>query len=281
MIKKILPPIIAALFLMVSFASAQQRNETGLDTLSAYREFVSLGKWYLNTPLSLKVHFRTSSTPSVREGDKMESDIQLYYGKHDFYMNAGDLEQIINDSLTVLVNNEAKMIKVFSNTNALEKSMEKIIPSFLPDSSLQKLASQYNVEIIGLENGLKKMVVSSKAIVSGTAFNREAITIVYHLDSYQPVSYVRTTRSLIPVDPTIYVQMQSDSTYQGRLVESKTKSGELFFVMKEKITDCRFDHVDHATGLPSALLQQRIDRSQTGEFVGAKGFEEYQVSINF
>lgn len=53
-------------FLLLAAATASAQKQPQQDSLSAYREFVSLGKWYLNTPLQLKVHFVTQTTPAVR-----------------------------------------------------------------------------------------------------------------------------------------------------------------------------------------------------------------------
>lgn len=211
----------------------------------------------------------------------MGSDVLLYYGQHDFYMQAGEMEQIVNDSLTVLVNNEARIIKVYANTSTLAKGMKRIIPELVHDSSLQLLSQKYSIVIE--ENGKdeKTMTVQSRSKISGTDFCRESIVITYQSISHLPVSYFRTERSLVPVDSAIYGQMAGDPLYAGRLVSAKTKSSELFFVMKEKTTKCSFTEVSHKEQTPPALQQQRIVKTESGEYVPAKGFEEYLVSKEF
>lgn len=280
--KILISQCIAVLLLITTIASAQKQSKQSIDSLTAYREFISLGKWYLNTPLNIKVHYINKTTPFVRETDNMENDILLYYGKDAFYMNTGGMEQIVNDSLTVLVNNEAKMIKLFSNPNALKNSMERIIPTFVPDSSLQKLASQYSIIIHEEGKDIKKMTLESRSIVSGTSLNKESISIVYNASSYQPVNYTRATRNLIPVDSAVFVQMEADPDYSGRTVRSKTSRGvDLFFVLKEKTTECRFLQVSYQVKLAPVLPQDRVVKGLDGEYSPAKGFEEYLVSKEF
>lgn len=278
----LVPALITVLLLSATTtASAQKRKKQEADTLSSYREFVSLGKWYLNTPLQIKVHLISRTIPLVRQEDNMEADMLLYYGRNNFYIQAGDLEQIVNDSLTVLINNEAKIMKIFSNTHTLGKTMEQIIPSFVPDSSLQKLSLRYSIEIQDEGKDIKKMTVQSRQRISGTAFSKETITITYRADSLQPLNYYRSQRSLIPVDSTVYNEMTGNPLYTGRLVTSKAAKGDLFFVMKEKTTECRFNEVIRQEALPTALQRHRIDRTESGEYIPAKGFEGYLVSTAY
>lgn len=272
-------PGLIVLLLPATAAAAQKQPQQ--DSLSAYREFVSLGKWYLNMPLQFRVHLVNHTTPLVREQDNMESDILLYYGQHDFYMQAGALEQIVNDSLTVLINSEAKVIRLFPNANTLSKGMERLIPGLVPDASLQQLSQKYSIAIE--ENGKdeKTMTVQSRSRISGTAFCRESIAITYQSLSQQPVSYFRTERSLVPVDSSIYTQMAGDPLYAGRLVSVETKNGKLFFVMKEKTMQCSFKEVSHKEQTPPVVQQQRVVRTENGTYMPAKGFEAYIVSKEF
>lgn len=271
----------AVLLLVAATATAQRKKSRDSDTLSAYREFVSLGKWYLNTPLQLKIHFVTQTRPAVGPQDHTETDMLLYYGQRDFYLQAGELEQIVNDSLTVLVNSEAKMIQLFSNKNVLSKTMERIIPGLVPDDSLQELRRQYAITIEQQGKDLKQMVVQSRDTIYGTDVCKERVVITYQSDSYQPVNYFRTQRSLVAIDSTVYMQMTGNPAHWEKMISASTTKGELFFVMIEKITECRFTEVSHTLQPPPALLQQRIVRTETGDYIPAKGFEDYLVSKEF
>lgn len=275
--KILISKLITGLLLISAITLAQQQSQP-VDSLQPYREFVSLGKWYLNMPLQIKAHFANSTTPLVRAQDNMEADILLYYGKNVFYMQTGEMEQIVNDSLTILVNKEAKMIKLFYNQNPLAKTMEHIIPAFVPDSSLQKLSLQYIIEIKQKEKEIKEMIVQSRIKISGTDFNKESISITYQSASHQPLNYTRLKRTLLPIDSAVYVQMEADPIYAGRMVKTKTAKGNLFFVMKEKKTECQFGLISHQERIPPALQQQRVVRMENGEYMPAKGFEAYLVS---
>lgn len=275
--KILLLKLTTILLLIAATASAQRHKRRDVDSLSVYREFVSLGKWYLKMPLQIKLHFISKTTPSARQQDNEEADMLLYYGKDDFYLQANHMEQIVNDSFTVLVNNEAKIIKLYANTRTLEEYMENIVPAYVPDSSLQQLSRRYSIQVQEGEKGLKQMLVQSRANVSGTSFPKESITISYEPGSQQPVDYFTAKRSLVLVDSAIYRQMEADPLYAGRLVTSKATNGDLFFVMKEKTTTCRFVEVSHQKQSPPALQEDRIMKNENGEYMPAKGFEAYLV----
>lgn len=272
---------LVIVFLIVAITASAQKQQTA-DNLSLYREFVSLGKWYLNTPLQMKVQIVHKSTPSVQ--DSTQATMLLYYSKHDFYLQAGEIEQIVNDSLTVLVNNDAKVIKVFSNSQSLEKNMQKSIPAFVSDSSLEKLAALYTIETEDKEKNRKEIIMQSRALVSGTSFSKEAIAITYLPGSQQPVVYLQYKRNLVPIDSASYTQMNSDPLYAGRLVKTKTSKkdgGNLFFVIKERITECRFIEATHDIWLPPVVQQNRVVKNENGAYVAVNGFEDYQVTKEF
>lgn len=195
-------------------------------------------------------------------------------------MKAGELEQVANDSVTVVVNSKAKMIKLFSNTNTLSKSMERIIPGVVPDASLQQLSRKY--AITTEDNGKDRtMTVQSRDKIPGTDLAREMIAVTYQPGTCQPFNYTQVKRSLLPVDSAAYAQMETDPAYAGRIIKTGTIKGELFFVMKERTTGCRFVEISHSSQAPPVLQQQRVVKTGTGEYIPAKGFEEYLVSKEF
>lgn len=272
-------PFVIAFFTMATITMAQTGIEKKEDDLLAFKEFVSLGNWYLHSPLQVQIHFVNLTTPSVAAEDNSDVNMLLYYGQHDFYMNAGGLEQIVNDSLTILINNEARMIRLFPNVNTVRKTLESTVSMFLPDSSLEKLAKKYAIMILEPAKGLKEMTVQSKDKISGTDFNKESIKVTYQSESHQPVSYVTTRRSLVPVDLTMYKQFEKDPGYAGRLLKFKTKNEtDIFLVVKEKVMQCSFAQVNYDMQSSPVVQGDRIVRMSDGEYKPAKKFEAYLLS---
>lgn len=277
--RTIIIQLITILLLITATANAQRRKERA-DTLAVYREFASLGRWYLQQPLQMNVHFGYRCTPAYAGNDSVDTDMQLYYGGNDFYMQAEGMEQIANDSVVVMVNNETKMINLFPNDGQAFKKFHETMALFVPDSSLQKLAQQYAANMNDEGQGARQIILQSRNSLTGTGHLKEIISITYDAATHQPLAYRHTTRSLVPVDSLVYSRLAENSTYSGRLINTKVNHHNLFLVVKEKITDCRFTNISHGQQGPPAREHDRVLRGKDGEYLAAKGFENYLVTTN-
>lgn len=262
----------SAVFLFGAITATAQQ-----DNLTVYREFARLGQRYLTAPLQMKVHFTYKVSPATSVQDSAETDMELHYNNHDFYMLAEGMEQIANDSLIVMVNHEAKMIRVYSNEGLMLRKLQSAMAMFVPDSSLQKLAQMYSANIQDESPGIKRVTLQSRDKISGTDLIKESISVTYDAATYQPLIYHQAKFNLIPVDSTMYNQVKNDSTYTRRLLSTKTNAGNLFFVVKEKATRCRFINISHQQQAPPAREQDRVLRLPNGEYKPANGFDEYMV----
>lgn len=275
---RVLIQLIIVFLHLTFFATAQQKKRQKRESKAIFREFVQLGRWYLDVPLQMNVHFIHKSIPVTTKQDNAETDLVLYYGRNDFYMQAEGMEQIANDTLVVLVNSEAKMIQLFTNNGQLMQSLKKMVSAFQPDSSLETFIERYSSKMEDQKNGAKRITLQSKDKISGTDLHKETVSITYHAGTYQPLAYDRSKLTLLPVDSRVYMQLQKDTTYNGRLVKSRTVSGDLFFIVKEQITQCRFTNIDYDRQTPPAREQDRVVKAPNGEYQPAKGFEDYIVS---
>lgn len=277
--RTIIIQLITILLLISTTASAQRRKEQA-DTLAVYRELAAIGRWYMQQPLQMNVHFGYRCTPAYGGNDSVETDMQLYYGENDFYMQAEGMEQIANDSVVVMVNNETRMINLFPNNGQSFIKFQEAMALFTPDSSLQKLAQLYTAGISDVEQGAKQIILQSRNKVSGTDHLKEIVSITYDAATRQPLAYHHITRSLVPVDSLVYSLLAENSAYSGRLINAKVKDQNLFLVVKERITDCRFTNISHDRQQPPAREHDRVLRAANGEYQAAKGFENYLVTTN-
>lgn len=266
---------------LVTLTVDAQRKKERTDTLAVYREFAALGRWYMQQPLQMNVHFGYKSTPAIAGHDSMETDMQLFYGKNDFYMQAEGMEQIANDSLVIMVNNETKMINLFPNDGQAFKKFQQSMAMFAPDSSLQRLAQQFTAGLVDKGQGRRTIILQSRSRVTGTDQLKEIVSMTYDATTHQPLAYHHTTRSLTPVDSLVYSRLAGNSAYNGRLVSTKVKEYNLFWVVKENITDCRFNKISHKEQHPPAREHDRVVRAANGGYEPAKGFENYLVNTEW
>jgi hypothetical protein len=270
---------MTVVLLLTTTANAQRSKERA-DTLTVYREFAALGQWYLQQPLQMNIHVGYRSTPDTGQ-DSVETNMQVYYGKSDFYLQAEGMEQIANDSVIVLVNNETKMINLYPNNGESFKKFREAMALLAPDSSLQKLAQQYVAGINEERQGESKITLQSRNKVSGTDLVKEVVSITFDAATHQPLAYYHINRSLVPVDSIAYSRLAENSAYAGRLINTKVNEYNVFLVVKELITDCRFTNISHGQQAPPAREHNRVLRGENGEYLAAKGFEHYLVTTEW
>jgi hypothetical protein len=274
--KKTIPALL--LLLSAMFAGAQLKQR---DSLYAIREFARLGEIYTRLPLRMSIHIRSGANPVTTAADTIQADVELYYGKKDFYMETEGMEEIMNDSLVVMVNNQAKKIMLYPNNGQLMKNIEKTISLFRPDSSVEALGKLFTsrVEIAG--HNSNRVSLKSRQIVYGTAFPKESVSVIYRPSSYEPVEFIQTRVRLLPVDSLVYHEMEKDPAYKGKFVSVTNSRGNFYFLVKELTLSYQFKKINYNTGTPPVTAYERISKDANGSYLPAKGFEEYMLSTEF
>ncbi|OQP44476.1 hypothetical protein A4H97_08860 [Niastella yeongjuensis] len=277
--RRITMPVVAVLLLVTATATAQ-RNKRNRDNTAVFQEFARLGKWNTQWPVEINLHITHYVTPTVLASDSADTDMTLYYDPHAFYMQAEGMEQLANDSVLVLVNKAAQIIKVFPNKGLQFYSQGNNLASFMPDTSMEKLAQRFLATMEEEGHSGKRIILQSRDRISGTELEREMIDVHYNADNYQPLQYKQVKRSMVPVDSATYVALGRDAAWKGRLVTTNVKAGQLFFVVKEQVTACHFTSINHAQKMAPVQVQDRVVKTAGDEYQPAKGYETYNVSLD-
>lgn len=270
--------IVLALLLVTVTATAQRKNKRSKDSKNAFQEFVRLGKWNTRWPVQINLHITHHVTPTVSASDSADTDMILYYDTHSFYMQAEGMEQIANDSVLVLVNNTARMIRVFPNKGVLFNNQGNKFTTFMPDTSIEKLSQRFIASIQDEGRSNKRVILQSRDRITGTELEKEVIDVIYNPGNYQPNQYKQVRRSVVPVDSTTYNGLVKDTTWKGRLITTNTKAGQLFFVVKEQVTECLFTGIDFEQRSPPVSERNRVVKTAEGEYLPEKGYEAYNIS---
>lgn len=259
-------------------AHAQQKSK---DTLLALHEFAKLGELYKHPPVRLSIHLQNTAVPVTAASDTMQADMDLYYGKGDFYMQSEGLEEIVNDSMVIMINSQTKQIVLYPNNQQVMKKIEKTVSMFIPDSTIEALSNQYGSMITDEGENKKRIELKSRELVYGTTLLKESVTVFYHSSSHEPIEFNRTKVRLVPLDSTVYSSLQKDEQYKGQLVSASAVNGNLFFLAKALTTKCIFKKIDYAVKNAPVGEGDRIVKSGNGDYIPAKGFEEYVLSKQF
>lgn len=269
--------MIAMLVSTVGNTSAGAQGKTP-DSLVALREFAQLGQMYHHPSVRLVIHMEQISNLPTATADSLETDMDLYYGAPDFYMQAEGLEEISNDSVVVMVNKPAKRMMVYPHNHQVGSSIEKTISMFMPDSSIQALSRRYSSELENAGEGKRQLTLTSRELVYGTDIPRETVRVIYHPSSHELAEFKQIKTSLVPVDSSVFGGLQKEQAYNGKLVTSSTNKGKLFFVAKELTITCRFDKIDYGLKHSPVTEGDRVEKMADGKYRPAKGFEDYVLT---
>jgi len=268
-------------FLLLNIVVFSQKKTKKVDNERVYREFIKIGDWYNQVPFQMKLQLITRINPAAAEQDSVATEMTLFYGKSEFYMQAEGMEQIVNDSMVVLVNNEAKMIKLFPNNKEFQLNLEKTSMMFTPDSSFKSLIEKYTASSTQVEDNIGQIILRSRENVFGTDVPRELIKVRFIEQTRQPITFDQSKASLIPIDTTVFNRLSKEEKYTGKLV-STTKNGvSLYFMLKQQQTFCRFEKISRDVYSSPVKQEDRIVKSENGEYRPVKEFEGYLLSKEF
>jgi hypothetical protein len=269
------------LLVMLIANGAANAQKTKKDDNIIFREFAKLGGMYKKLPVQLSIQIYNSAIPVTAEKDTIHAEMEVFYGSHAFYMQAEGLEQIINDSLIVLVNSSSKQILLYPNNLDMLKNMEKAIAMFMPDSSIDRLSQQYNPTSNDIAAGIKKISLVSRQMVGDTKLPKEIISVTFKAKGYEMIEFCQSNNRLVPIDSAVYASLLNAKDYQGRLLNSPSSNGNIYFIIKEATTTYQFTKVDHTALRPPANELDRIVKNGDGDYTPAKGYEDYLLRKEF
>lgn len=255
--------------------------QTRMTSSRVKHEILKLAATYQKRPIEMHIHIRNSATSVTSPMDTLQADMLLYYGKNAFYLQTEGLEQILNDSLIILVNAPAKRIMIQRNWPDSTHNQTTSLAMWLPGSPALDLLEQYNASVEDAGANQKRIVLQSRDVVYGTRLASETVTITYHISSHQMVELSRAREQLVPMDSAIFTSLQNDSAFRGRMITVPSAEREQYFLVKQVTTSYIFKEVSYRVLHPPVSERDRVIRQQNGEYVPVNGFEEYVVSTEF
>jgi len=248
------------------------------DSLAAFRPIAAMAQLYQRPAVQLTLHLRREATPITSPSDTLDAEMEVYYSLPNEYVRAEGLEQIVNDSIVLLVNTPARRMLRYHNTPAIRKSLSRGGIPGLPDSSLSALAKRYRALIIPGDTGINMIELTSREAVAGTQKPKEKIRLLYRTATNEPVQCTKTQVLFVPIDSMTYVQLEQQPAYAGRLLSSSGTSGKIYLIRKELSTICSFRKIDFGVTHPPVREGDRLEITATREYKPAKGFEDYWLT---
>lgn len=274
--------LVLVILAFSNVAMAQRKNKRlNADSALVFREFVKMNQFYKKLPLYLEVRLINTTSLIKNRIDSISSDIVFYYGTKDFYMKGEGMEEILNDSIAVLINHEVKQIRVVPNNQGVLKRLEKGIALLELDSSINQLMNQYSAVMQEGRSDSTSIILKSRERIYGTDTPKEEIKVVYNRNDFQPFSYWKKSLSLLPVDSTVYEQNRANTDYDGRLIRMPYGGRELYFAMKERVTEYVVKTVRKEIQVCPVMEGDRVTKDANGNYLPVKGYEDYLLSKDY
>jgi len=266
--------ILLAAFLPGITAIAQQQ-----DSLGSIRTLIRVCNVYKELPLQLGVRLQHSANYITSPDDTMHIDVKFYLQREGSYVSFGELEQVANDSLLLLVSNSMKRMIVYPAGKSVAGQFRQYMGLQLNDSSLLRLAAGYTASILPEEKGLAGIELKSRLAIPYTTMPKELIRVKYRLANNQPLEITQTSRRLIPITQSEYRALSSKSEWGDHLLATPDSS---YFLIKEQVSTYIYDYITHTSGLKLPVaVSDRIMSYGHGKFVPVKSFGDFSLTQNF
>lgn len=260
-----------ALFILPFQVYAQE------DSVSITKEFMQVCNVYKSLPLYLEIEMQNKTNFIVDEQDTASMHASFYMQPDVSYIHFGEVEQLISDSLALLVsNNLQQMILSLNNQSVLER-MKAMTGVILRDSAIAEITQKYKVGKIE-NDGTMTIELQGRTLLHTTSLPRETIRVKYNSKTKMPSRVTTLRRSLIPVQEADYHALAADPAMKDRLLIIQNN---LFYVIKEQFSEYVYKEISHDSKLKMpVVIADRIVKNSEGEYEPVKNYEAYRLITN-
>lgn len=256
------------LFALTCFSTAplfaQQK-----DTAAMFKEFVNICTAYRQMPLQLNMEYKKTSNLPIEEEDTAAFTARFYIQKEGAYISFGDMEQLINDSVGLMIMHSIKQMIISQNNEPVLSMLKAVTGPALPDSAVQKFREEFIVEK-QMNNQQGIIQVKAKRTIPGTVLPFQEIILKYNVKTGMPEEIKTISRSLVPVGADAEVNKQ----FQIVIIDEKGR-----FVLKEDNASYTYKSITHNTDqkLPQ-VIADRVTTDKDNNFVPVKAYESYLLT---
>lgn len=268
---------LSILFICLITLHAEKVMAQKNDSLSPLRDFVNISNGYKQMPLYLELEMKNSSNFITGEDDTTAITGEFYLRKENSYIHFGEFEQIINDSLALLVSDKLQQMILYTHAGPIVNKMKSMMGLSLPDSSIRKLAQKYTSANNGMLKGVSMIELKSRAVLYGTSLPKETIALQYDTEKKTPKQVTMLTRSLQRLDSLQYYQLKTEAEITEKLLMLEGS----YFLIREQVTAYLYKQIEQVPGVKvPVVISDRIIKNEEGEYRPAKNYELYKLIRN-
>jgi hypothetical protein len=261
--------ILLCVFISVAAYSQKKKKTKVADELQVIKEFIATCNGYKKLPLHVEVEQENTAFFPASDEDTMRLNAEFTFTSTGSYVRYGNIEQISDDSLMLVVSNDQRVMMLYPHAQNIEQLLTSLTGSFAADSSLKKLYELYSSQFLAAEGEKTVIELKSRMPLPGTDQVKEIIKVKYKSQNKEPDEIIYLRRTLVPVDSVEFAS----------LGDKAIKKGGGWFLVNERVRTYRFKKISHEATISLPVnIAQRI-KKVSGEYVAAKGYEGYYISM--
>lgn len=272
--------LVNTMLLLCLGIQAQKRSarNKAVDTLDVYRKITEVSNVFRQLPLQLEMELINSTNFVTAEADSAHIQGSFYMQPGLSYIRFGEAEQLVNDSMTLVVSDKLQRMVLYTHARPILQQMQAITGLQGTDSSLLQMAARFTAQYALPAENVTSIILTSRNVLYGTTQPKESVEFQYNAATKEPLKVTTVKRSLLPLtdedDSTIRVQ----GNLSDKLIAIEGKGR---FLVKEQVGTFVYKKIGHSAGkvLP-ATLADRIVKNDQGDYTPVKAYEGYAVTIN-
>jgi hypothetical protein len=249
------------------------------DTLAGIRHFLKVCNDYKQLPVQLEVEISKSTNLVLSKEDTGLEKAGFYLEKDGSYIVVGDMEQIANDSLLLVVNKATKRMIVAANSQTVAARLRQMLSMQGKDSTVLQLAGGFLAVESVRSRDTAIIDLKSRTMLLHSVLPREEIKVWYYSRTTKPIKVVTVKRSLLPVSNSVFKEASARAEWVDKTVAVGDSS---FFLIKEQQTVFSYRRVMHeaSDGLP-VRVSDRLVAEGPGKYRPAGSYADYVLSKQF
>ncbi len=214
----------------------------------------------------------------ISEEDTASTQGSFYILPHASYVRMGEAEQIINDSMALMISNKLQRMMLY--TDAQPVWMQMKVPAGLAwqDSSAVQMAARYTIQFQRGESKQDVYIITDKHLLQGTTLPRESMRIQLEDGTHRPLAMHAIKRTLVPLSATDYASIRQNTSLAGKLVNKDDKEYYLVRELETSFMYKTFSH-DAAIKIPVAITD-RVRRDSEGAFNRQRAYKNFMLTLH-
>jgi hypothetical protein len=269
--------LILALTIISCSLQAQRKKKTAAaqsDTLALYKALVHKSSQLQQLPLYLEMELVKSTNFITAAEDTMRMQATFYIKPGISYVQFGDAEQLVNDSMALMVSDKLQRMILYRNVQPLLQRMRMVTGLQYTDSSLQEMAKRFSIN----GEAPASIVLSSRDLLYGTSLPKESQELQYDATSGEPVKVITLKRTLLPMSQEDYKTLTDQNWAKDKLL---TIEGKGQYLIREQTSTFIYRKMAHNASMVIPVnISDRIIQDKEGAFTPVKGYEHYAFTLN-